>query len=107
MLRFHIILCMCKDSSRPLLSIVSIASIDSVKTMKAQIRLQDTFSHGGAYMALNKWGIWLVIIPPANFVCGGILFSCPSLRVSICDAGFKIKYLENAVMDIHQFLQTH
>ena len=41
-----------------------------------------------------------------------ILFSrCPSaypsLRMSICPWNFFFHYLENAVMDIHQFLQTH
>ena len=41
---------------------------------------------------------------PANFVCGGVfcfhvVHSCDTLAFS--------KYLENAVIDIHQFLQTN
>ena len=48
------------------------------------------------------------------FVVGYIIFTlsvrpsaCPSLRMSVCPWQFFFYYVENAVIYIHQFLQTH
>ena len=48
-----------------------------------------------------------VIIPPANFVCGGVYCFHVRLCVHPSVTPFFSYYLENPVMDIHQFLQTH
>ena len=60
-------------------------------------------------LTLHHMGKIFIIIPQQT-LWWGILFSCPSVRMCVCPSvtlWFFFKYLENAEMDIHQFLQTH